>query len=502
MASRLVFNMVCMRHHILFKVTRIPRIKREGQDGPLDQLAIVPMEGEGRTLSTEVPINTQDLGTPNQPPVYNGSMTGPGYANNQMMYPQPYSMGPTLYVGPFTGYRTHHQYMGWESNGQTLLIPLGEVEDDMAEAKDTIHINHTSRTQVEVKLCEFGEFFRFGPKTTNLLFFGTNEERTTASALINFHRGGGLPNDVGWNKETGTLTTTGEILRAIQQGEVPIPGRTLPEKEQTRLSEHDAIATMAENATTIVTPSSPRRKLPTVSAPGLRDDDLNLHCLWMAIHGDSENSPGVIITHTGHVDKNTVLAWITIRRLWDSIYTGRLVDQSTKLIQKTNLTKHFITLAGTPDLYEQELTSAGLVIEPKHQIYPTASTFDKRREVVEHLAKCGFSMLEMERYMVWALQYACDSLNSNTLDDDAREFYASVYRQGLGRLQFTELDEGGQDRTYRLPDEFPLESVLELRRQRAEKRENRQYRTTLNTGMNNIDMVSVTESIQGMHMTN
>jgi len=93
-------------------------------------------------------------------------------------------------------------------------------------------------------------------------------------------------------------------------------------------------------------------------------------------------------------------------------------------------------------------------------------------------------MLEMERYMVWALQYACDSLNSNTLDDDAREFYASVYRQGLGRLQFTELDEGGQDRTYRLPDEFPLESVLELRRQRAEKRENRQYRTTLNTETN------------------
>ncbi|KAE9395964.1 hypothetical protein BT96DRAFT_997241 [Gymnopus androsaceus JB14] len=92
-------------------------------------------------LSTEVPINTQDSGTPNQPPVYNGSMTGPG--------PTQWDRHRTL--DRLLDTHTHHQYMGWESNGQTLLIPLEEVEDDMAEAKDTIHINHTSQTQIEVK---------------------------------------------------------------------------------------------------------------------------------------------------------------------------------------------------------------------------------------------------------------------------------------------------------------------------------------------------------------
>ncbi|KAE9401982.1 hypothetical protein BT96DRAFT_1089276 [Gymnopus androsaceus JB14] len=347
-------------------------------------------------------------------------------------------------------------YMGWESNGQTLLIPLEEVEDDMAEAKDTIHINHTSQTQIES--FEFGEFSRFGPKTTNLLFFGTNEERTMASTLINFHRGGGLPNDVGWNKETGTLTTTGEILRAIQQGKVPIPGRTLPEKEQTRLSEHVCSSIEKSkvagnfNAVYSVFQYEALYTLWTVLRKTLSDSGriappipshLVLHhelfrsssISWIGRYsydGRERNDNSHSICQCRKLPTNTVLAWITIQRLWDSIYTGRLVDQSTKLIQKTNLTKHFVTLAGTPDLYEQELTSAGLVIEPKRQIYPMASTFDKRREVVEHLAKCGFSMLEMERYMVWALQYACDSLNSNTLDDDAREFYASVYRQGLG----------------------------------------------------------------------
>lgn len=244
----------------------------------------------------------------------------------------------------------------------------------------------------------------------------------------------------------------------------------------------------------------PRTKLPTISAPGVWDDNLNSHCLWLAVHGDAEVAPGVVITHTGFVDKYSVLGWISARRLWDSIFNGKLVDQFTKGRQKTNLTLHFLAFTCIPDLYEQELKLSGTVIDPKWAYWPSSSTFDSRTEAAVHLAKCGFSLIEMTRYAIWGQQYICDTLNSSKLDDKGRKTYAKLYRHGLARLQFIHMAEGGDDRTYRLPKEFPLELVLEQRRLRAEKRARKQYQPP--TGrIEDVEMEGVTDSIQGMRMT-
>lgn len=407
-----------------------------------------------------------------------------------------------------------------------------------------------------------------GPRDAEHLFYATNEQLNYAAALIEFRPDEGLPDEVGWGTEDGSLVPTGSVLEAIQQGRVPIEAEPPTKEEQEKLNhevrsaiercqkpgDFNAAYTVFQNevlftlwnllAKTIPSHSASRlvipphlalhgqlfrpemvfwlgrfmpdrrdheesiregrKRLQTVSAPGVNDDDLDWHCLWLAVHGDASNAPGVMITHTGQVDKYGVLGWLTIRRLWDSIYKGTLVDTSKRAAQKTNLTRHFLELTCTPDLYEQELKGEGLTIGPQRLYYPPDSTFENRTEVAAHLAKCGISLTDMARYMSWGLQYVCDTLNHPGTDSETRKLYVEFYRKGLARLQFIRINEGGRDRTYNLPSSFPLDAVHEQRRQRCEKREIRHYQpgksSNIVTGDHDTEMVNVTNSVQGMSM--
>lgn len=422
---------------------------------------------------------------------------------------------------------------------------------------------------VHSQKAEFETFAKFAPKTIELLFFRTSEDLAYATALILFLPDFGLPEEIGWHTDSGVLTPTGDILATIKRGDIPLEGTSLSETEQNKFTadvksaiersktpgDFNAAYTVFQNEVRytlwkllssqlaeigktpptlpvhlarhhelfrpdqiswigrfIVEPKGreerrlPRLKLPTVAAPGVWDDNINTHCLWLAVHGDTENSPGVIITHTGYVDKFTVFAWNSLRRLWDSIFSGGVVDQFTKSRQKTNLTRQFITFACIPDLYEQELNQAGATIDPTRTYPPPTSTFEDRTDAAIHLAKCGFSLIDMARYTTWGQQYVCDMLNSSKHDENSRKLYADLYQQGISQLQFIHIAEGGDDRTYRLPSEFPLEAVLEQRRYRAERRAHRQYHaaeSTISTSgiVEDAEMTAVTDSIHGMHMT-
>lgn len=63
------------------------------------------------------------------------------------------------------------------------------------------------------------------------------------------------------------------------------------------------------------------------------------------------------------------------------------------------------------------------------------------------------------------------------------------------------------DRTYAPPPSFPIEGILDQRRQQAAKREHRQYQLNVILGNTNVtatiedvEMASVTHSIEGMSM--
>ncbi|KAJ3730848.1 hypothetical protein C8R42DRAFT_637499 [Lentinula raphanica] len=142
------------------------------------------------------------------------------------------------------------------------------------------------------------------------------------------------------------------------------------------------------------------------------DDPAEMHALWLLVHGDPVNFPGVLCTQSGHVDLVTVRVHLLLRQLLKGIVGEQATYMERQRIIKRNFTSHFLDIAAIPYFYRQKLTELGLVTE-QHISFKTST------------AECGVSADNMDKAYYWGQQAVLDFMQKHDLG--TKEYLSSEW---------------------------------------------------------------------------
>ncbi|KAJ3757377.1 hypothetical protein EV360DRAFT_84077 [Lentinula raphanica] len=204
---------------------------------------------------------------------------------------------------------------------------------------------------------------------------------------------------------------------------------------------------------------------PHLANPSL-DDPAETHALWLLVHGDPVNFPGVLCTQSGHVDLATVRAHLLLRRLLKGIVGERPMYTERQRIVKKNFISHFLDIATIPYFYGQKLTEHGLVAERQINFKTSASAFEHLDEVVYHLAECGVSADDMGEAYYWGQQAVLDFMQRHEPGTKEYQRYQRLFKRAAARLQFTNTPIVA-NRTWVLDPEWKMEDIIAEKRRRA-----------------------------------
>ncbi|KAJ3765318.1 hypothetical protein FB446DRAFT_832458 [Lentinula raphanica] len=203
---------------------------------------------------------------------------------------------------------------------------------------------------------------------------------------------------------------------------------------------------------------------PHVPNPSL-DDPAETHALWLLMHGDPVNHPGVLCTQSGHVDLATVRAHLLLRRLLKGIVGEQATYTERQRIVKRNFTSHFLDIATIPYFYGQKLTEHGLVSEQNIHFKTSASAFEHLDEVVHHLAECGVSADDMGEAYYWGQQAVLDFMQRHEPGSKEYRRYQRLAKRAAARLQFTNTPIVA-NRTWVISTEWNMGDIIAEKRRR------------------------------------
>ncbi|KAJ3817305.1 hypothetical protein F5880DRAFT_1618404 [Lentinula raphanica] len=203
---------------------------------------------------------------------------------------------------------------------------------------------------------------------------------------------------------------------------------------------------------------------PHLANPSL-DDPAETHALWLLVHGDPVNFPGVLCTQSGHVDLATVRAHLLLRRLLKGIVGEQATYTERQRIVKRNFTSHFLDIATIPYFYGQKLTELGLVTEQHISFKTSTSAFELLDEVVHHLAECGVSADDMGEAYYWGQQAVLDFMQKHNPGTKEYLRYQRLFKRAAARLQFTNTPIVA-NRTWVISPEWDMKDIIAEKRRR------------------------------------
>ncbi|KAJ3766043.1 hypothetical protein FB446DRAFT_794482 [Lentinula raphanica] len=204
---------------------------------------------------------------------------------------------------------------------------------------------------------------------------------------------------------------------------------------------------------------------PHLANPSL-DDPAETHALWLLVHGDPINFPGVLCTQSGHVDLATVRAHLLLRRLLKGIIGERSTYTERQRIVKKNFISHFLDIATIPYFYGQKLTEHGLVAEQRVDFKTSTSAFEHLDDVVHHLAECRVSADDMGEAYYWGQQAVLDFMQRHEPGTKEYRRYQRLFKRAAARLQFTNTPIVAH-RTWVISSEWNVEDIIAKKRRRV-----------------------------------
>ncbi|KAJ4476476.1 hypothetical protein C8J55DRAFT_490165 [Lentinula edodes] len=204
--------------------------------------------------------------------------------------------------------------------------------------------------------------------------------------------------------------------------------------------------------------------VPSFPTPDL-NESTETWALWCLVHANIRDHPGITWTHSGFVDLATVQMHLILHRLIRGIFGT--VDFYTERVRtaKKNFTNHFIDIVAIPDLYGQKLSELDIVVNGAIDFKASASFFEHSNDVVKHLADCGITVDDMAEGFAYGQQLICDKMQVLNVDSKEYRRYINLSKRARARLQFTHIIpiEG---RTWRLPNEWTMDNIIEHRRRK------------------------------------
>ncbi|KAK1228198.1 hypothetical protein PQX77_008775 [Marasmius sp. AFHP31] len=199
--------------------------------------------------------------------------------------------------------------------------------------------------------------------------------------------------------------------------------------------------------------SSPCR-IPSIRTPNAKTSDEDC-ALFIFVHYDLRGHAGVILTDSGYVQLDSVMAYRTFSSMTPT-------DRSLTSFYRTS----FVRLVTRPGLYAEILESRNIRINPSGRITkcPTKLCKDGIEGIARHFANCRISVALVKNMFHWGMQYCIDVQNIMSIPLDQRRTYAGIYNLARVRSQFYPIVSVRSDRTYKVPSHATEFEVLEYRR--------------------------------------
>ncbi|KAL0565070.1 hypothetical protein V5O48_016961 [Marasmius crinis-equi] len=189
-------------------------------------------------------------------------------------------------------------------------------------------------------------------------------------------------------------------------------------------------------------------KVPSVRTPGNCSTD-EQYALFVWLHYDSRGHMGIILTDSGLIALNSVMA-------------HRVLHKMAPKEQRETFRRESLRLITWPGLYSQLLQELGLEVNPAGQVRRCPPNLSGSvAGVAEHFAHCGISVNIVDKMFHYGAQFCIDVQSSPFHNPEQRNIFAQIYKFGRIRSLFFPIRSIHSDRIYRVSDHIDYAQVLE-----------------------------------------
>ncbi|KAE9404135.1 hypothetical protein BT96DRAFT_440055 [Gymnopus androsaceus JB14] len=142
-------------------------------------------------------------------------------------------------------------------------------------------------------------------------------------------------------------------------------------------------------------------RVPSIDQPHLTYASTEHLALWLAIHGNVIDYPGVNLTDSGWIDKNTVEGYRILR----------ILDPSHGA-QHSEFRSFFILIISLPKFYGQLIEVNHLSISPTVKLMTCPYQPKNVSDVARHMAACGITETQADDLLQYGRIYCMDKLTS------------------------------------------------------------------------------------------